>query len=76
MRNEGNATAGPTTTRVNSSGTITDVATPALEPGEEFELEADCVFGPDCGFRVTADFNDEVEESDEDNNSDFCREIG
>lgn len=72
VRNQG-TDAGPSVTRVNF-GTfgIASQPTPALAAGASidlvFAIPAGC-FNPDCDFRITVDSNNQVDESNEGNNT-------
>jgi hypothetical protein len=73
IRNSGPATAGPTTTRVDffEHGKV-DVPTDILPPGAEKTLFVKPPSWPpgENPFRIIADVNNEIIESDEDNSSD------
>jgi hypothetical protein len=86
VRNQGNAAAGPSVTRVDfinaNGGVIAPPATqpaPALGPGDEvaqdFEIPRGCYAGESsCRFRITVDAMNDVGESNEGNNTvdGFC----
>jgi hypothetical protein len=58
-------------TRLGSHGSV-DVPTPALNPGDCADVEAEIPLGcfdPDCDFRITVDSKGVVKESDETNNT-------
>jgi CARDB len=72
VRNQGTASAGPSTTEVDF-GTFGKVSmlTPSLGPGASVNLSFPIPFGchdPDCEFRITVDSNNDVTESNEGNN--------
>lgn len=73
VKNQGNADAGPTTTRVDfSPGGAIDIPTPPLAAGQSVDLPPQDIppvcFNPDCNFRIVVDVNGDVTESDESNN--------
>lgn len=72
VRNQGNATAGPSTTRVDfGRHGIVDMPTPGLIAGASTELKFPIppgCFDPDCQFRIFVDVHNVVAESDESNN--------
>jgi CARDB len=73
VRNQGVATAGPSTTQVDFFGHgLTSLPTPSLVPGQSttlaFPIPSGC-FDPDCEFRITVDAGNAVIESNEANNT-------
>jgi hypothetical protein len=80
VRNQGDAAAGPSTTRVDfDNNPPIDLPTPALNPASETMLSVaiprGCYEGESpCDFRITVDADGVVAESDENNNtaSSFC----
>jgi len=73
VRNQGLATAGPSTTHVDfSGGGAVSMPTPSLAPGQSvdlsFPIPPGC-FSPDCGFKITVDANGDVVEANEANNT-------
>ncbi len=73
VRNQGNAGAGASTTRVDfSTGTTASQPTGPLAAGAStdvaFDIPPGC-FSPDCGFRITVDSGNAVVESNEANNT-------
>lgn len=73
VRNQGNATASASVTRVNFGAFgVADAITPALPPGNQVELEFPIppgAFDPDLDFTITVDANNQVAESNELNNT-------
>lgn len=73
VRNQGQAPAGPSTTVVDffQYGTVS-MSTPALDPGEEVVLRFPIppqAFDPDAEWQLFVDFNNDVLESNELNNT-------
>jgi CARDB len=80
VRNQGDAKAPPSVTRVIfSPGGSFDLDTPELDPGASvgdpgdsvelsFPIPPDC-FDPDCEFEISVDATDKVVEKDEGNNT-------
>jgi hypothetical protein len=74
VHNQGAGAAGASTTRV-AFGNLgqSSQATPPLSPGQQVELEfpmpPGCYGSSDCGFSITVDQGNQVEESDEGNNA-------
>jgi hypothetical protein len=79
VKNQGNGNAGPSTTRVDFGAFgFVDMPTPAIPAGTAVDLPGvkhpEHCFNPDCDFRITVDFGNQLDESDEGNNvaSGFC----
>ena len=73
IRNQDAGNANPSTTRVSfSRGTSVQLRTPEVEGGRIVTLDPITIppecFAPDCLLTVTADLEDDVDESNEDNN--------
>lgn len=72
VKNQGNADAGVSKTTVTFSNTVLTLDTPTI-PRDGFvdllfKVPAGC-FSPDCSFRITVDSGNQVNESNEGNNS-------
>jgi hypothetical protein len=82
VRNQGTAASPPTFTRVEFlPGGVVFLATPSIPPGGVIDLSPSVVFpggchNPDCDFRITADSDELINESDESNNTVDGRCIG
>lgn len=72
VKNQGNADAGPSKTTVTFVNKPFTLDTPAIPAGGSvdllFKVPSGC-FSPDCSFKITVDSNNQVNESDEENNS-------
>ena len=73
VKNQGSTDAGPSVTRVDFGNFgIASQPTPALAAGASIDLLFDIppgCFNPDCEFRITVDSNNQVNESNEGNNT-------
>ena len=75
IKNQGNADAGPSKTKVtysNANGTAFTLDTPPIPAGGTvdllFRVPSDC-FSPDCSFKITVDSENQVDELNKQNNS-------
>jgi len=73
VKNIGEAQAGPSTLEINVEGdaTPTTYSVPALDPQETYQVQREINLSPadTCEVAATADLNNDVEESDESNNT-------
>jgi len=73
IMNQGFANAGSSTTSVDFGGAGTvDVPTPSILSGQTVSVTVPIpggCFDPDCGFTIEVDYDDDVEEALEDNNT-------
>ncbi|OPX72975.1 MAG: PKD domain protein [Methanoregulaceae archaeon PtaU1.Bin059] len=73
VRNNGTASAGPFTVRIDASGAVYDVAIPGLDPGAQQEVQVTDTtlrtMGDSVTITATADPYSAVAESDESNNA-------
>lgn len=79
IKNQGDAPAGSSDVLVDWGFANTIYPVPAIEVGETvtilFPIPQGC-FNPDCGFEIIVDYNDDVDESNELNNSQIGNCIG
>lgn len=73
VRNQSKGLAPSSTTKIEfGSGQIVELETPAIEPYKYVELEhiefPNNCFDPDCGFKITVDSKNQIEETNENNN--------
>ncbi len=72
VRNNGTASAGPFTVRIDASGAVYDIAVPGLDPGAQQEVQANDTtlrtMGDSVTITATADPDNAIAESDESNN--------